>query len=87
MSDYIVDLFWGGVLIVLEGIFTIIEGIVDCIDLADLLAEQAAVWGLVPDQTIYLLTALGIPAGISIIVYCISIRMLLNLIPATFTRI
>lgn len=87
MSEYIVDLFWGGVLIVLEGIFTIIEGIVDSIDLADLLAEQAASWGLVPDQTIYLLTALGIPAGVSIITYCIAIRMMLNLIPASFTRI
>jgi F0F1-type ATP synthase membrane subunit c/vacuolar-type H+-ATPase subunit K len=70
-----------------DGILTVIAGLVSGINLGNLATETAAAWGLLPSQVAYLISSTGIANGLGMIGTGIGIRMLLNLIPAAFTRL
>lgn len=72
---------------IFDGLLTIIYSIVGALDLSSLVVNAAANWAALPSQAIYLVNALAIPQCISMMIYAIIIRMVVNLIPAAFTRI
>ena len=72
---------------ILDGLLTCVSTIISTIDLASLGITFALSWANVPTQLIWLVNACGLPAGVSLLVAAILIRMALNLIPAAFTRI
>ena len=70
-----------------DGVLTVISGLVSGVNLGNLATETAQAWGLLPPQLAYLISATGIGNGLGMIGTGIGIRMLLNLIPAAFTRL
>lgn len=72
---------------IFDGLLTTVYAIVGALDVGTFLTSFAGYWSGLSPQLIYAVNACGIGSGISIIVYAIGIRMLLNLIPASFTRI
>jgi hypothetical protein len=72
---------------VFDGLLTAVSTILLAIDISSLGANLVLSWSGLPTQLIYLINACGIPAGLSLVVSAIIIRMGINLIPAEFTRI
>lgn len=73
--------------VLMDGLLTCISSIFTAIDLSSIASNYALQWANVPTQLIWFVNAISLPAGITIIVAAIGIRMLINLIPAAFTRI
>ena len=70
-----------------DGLLTTISSIFTAIDLSTYVSSYAMNWAGLPTQMIWLVNAVGLPQGITIISSSIVIRMLINLIPAEFTRV
>lgn len=91
ISKYILDGFLyvikASLYFVFDGLLTVMQTAITAIDFSSLALSTALNWSGLPEQTIYLLNQWGIPQCLTIIAAAITIRMLLNLIPAAFTRI
>lgn len=70
-----------------DAILTITEHAISGISFAAITFNGAAAWAELPPQFIWLLNAVGFPTGLTMIVSAIGIRMALNLIPASLTRV
>lgn len=79
--------FKAGFYFILDGFLTVVYAIVGALDIGSLATSYGGYWAGLPPQLLYAINACGIGSGISILVYAMGIRMLLNLIPAAFTRI
>lgn len=73
--------------LLVDGLLTVIYAIVATLDFGTVIATYAGYWSGLPPQLIYVINACGIPSGISILVWAIGIRLLINLIPAAVTRV
>jgi hypothetical protein len=82
-----VDLIWGVLYIVVSGLLSVVSGFVSLIDLSTIIANLTASWGLLPTQIVWVISHSGLAQCLSIIGYAYMARMLLNLIPAEFTRV
>ena len=71
----------------LDGFFSVIIAFINGIDLNGVMPYIQSSWGTLPAQIIWLANAIGLPQGLGILASAYLIRMLLNLIPAVFTRI
>lgn len=71
----------------LDGFFSVIIAFINGIDLSGVMPYIQSSWGTLPAQIIWLANAIGLPQGLGILASAYLIRMLLNLIPAAFTRI
>jgi hypothetical protein len=83
----IVKVIWGVLYVIVDGLLTVVSGFVSLIDLSTVIASLTASWGLLPPTIVWVITQSGLAQCLAIIGYAYLIRMLLNLIPATFTRI
>lgn len=72
---------------IMDGILTCIEGIFSTFDFSVSIASVAGQWANLPTQMIYIINAIGIPQGITMLIAAIGLRMAINLIPAEFTRV
>lgn len=70
-----------------DGLLTTIETFVSGLDLSALAFSYTSMWAGLPPQFVYFVNAVGIPQGLSMIIAAVGIRMVINLIPAAFTRI
>lgn len=70
-----------------DKICSLIEYIVGIIQLPGDIMMGAFEWSGLPGPMLYILNAIGLSAGISIIISAITGRMLLNLIPSWASRI
>jgi hypothetical protein len=70
-----------------DGLFTLVSVLFHALDIGSMGLSFAAWWGAIPSQAAYILSVLSIGTCISIIVYAIVIRMVINLIPSWITRI
>ena len=70
-----------------DGLLTVVSSIFKSIDLSSFVATYAMNWAGLPPQMIWFINAVSIPQGLTILSAAIVIRMLINLIPAAFTRI
>ena len=75
------------IFIIFDGILTAVSAFFTLIDLSSFISSYAMNWAGLPAQMIWLINAVSIPAGIVMITGAIGIRMVINLIPAAFTRI
>ena len=72
---------------ILDGFLTTVYAFVNLLDISSVLFDMAAYWGLLPPQLVYIINQIGLPMALTMLMGCYVIRMLLNLIPAAFTRI
>lgn len=72
---------------IFDGLLTVIESIITCFDLSSLAFNYAANWANLPDQAVWLITALGLPQCITMLGAAYLVRLTLNLIPASLTRV
>lgn len=72
---------------IFDGLLTVITLAVQALDFSSFLASYAMDWAGLPTQAIYIIVAIGIPQGLTIIATAMLIRLVLNLIPAAVTRI
>jgi hypothetical protein len=75
-------LFWP-----FDGLLTVIQLFFTSLDLSAFTASYAMNWAGLPPQLIYCINAVGIVQCIGLLCTAIIIRMVINLIPAAFTRI
>lgn len=87
LATSITTIIWGALYIVVDGLLTVVVGIVGLIDVSTLITSLASNWGLLPGPIIWFINQSGLPQAMAIVGYAYLIRMTMNLIPATFTRI
>jgi hypothetical protein len=87
IANALTAILWGSLYIIMDGLLTVIVGIVGLIDVSTIVTSLASSWGIVPPVVIWFINQCGFPQAVALIAYAYGIRMLLNLIPAEFTRI
>jgi len=85
--DGIVWLLMHVLFLIFDGILTCITAFFTALDFSSFISAYALSWVGIPDQMIWFINAVSIPAGVTMISGAIGIRMVLNLIPASATRI
>jgi len=70
-----------------DGVLTAVESIIAALDFSSFATSTAASWTGMPPQLLYLVNAIGIPQGLAILASAYILRITLNLIPASLTRI
>jgi hypothetical protein len=73
--------------LIFDGLLLIVEGFFTILDLSSVGFASAADWAGLPDQLIWIINQINLPQGFSIITAAIGLRVLINLIPAAFTRV
>ncbi|MCI5219521.1 MAG: DUF2523 domain-containing protein [Candidatus Electrothrix sp. LOE2] len=73
--------------LIFDGLLLIVEGFFTLLDLSSVAFASSADWAGLPDQLIWIINQINLPQGFSIILSAISVRVLINLIPAAFTRV
>ncbi len=87
MVDGVVSMVAQLIYWVLEALFSAVIKVVETLDLSAQLTTHFGDWSGIPAQTIYLVNALNIPQVVTILLAAIGVRMILNLIPASLTRV
>lgn len=72
---------------IFDGVLTAIQAIFTAIDVGSFAVNYAAHWSSLPPQMLYFVNAIGIPQCVVMLASAMGIRMLINLIPAEFTRV
>ena len=72
---------------VFDGFLVVVYGIFSALDFSALVFNTAASWGSMPPQLIWFINEIALPQCFTMVTAAVGIRMLLNLIPAAFTRI
>lgn len=85
--DALLYVFKAAIYFIFDGLLTVVQGVLSSIDVSSVVVSSAATWSAMPTQLLYIINALGIPQGLSILAAAYAIRMTLNLIPAALTRI
>jgi hypothetical protein len=75
------------VYLIFDGLLTAITAIFNAIDFSTVLSNVVLDWSGIPTQMAWAVSSLGIPQGLTVLASAVTIRMLLNLIPASVTRI
>lgn len=70
-----------------DGLLTAISSLISALDFSSMGLSSVATWANMPPQLLYIVHAIGIPQGLSILAAAYIIRMGINLIPAALTRI
>ena len=72
---------------IFDGFLAVVYAFVQALDLSSVAFGVASQWTNLPNPLIWLVNSLALPQCITIIAGAMTIRLLLNLIPAAFTRI
>ena len=72
---------------ILDGLLTVLETILAAINFSAVVFNYAATWSNLPTQLIWLINAVGLPQCFTILGAAYLIRLTLNLIPASLTRV
>lgn len=83
----IVAIVSGVLYVILDGFFVVCMAVINAINLSTILTQAFANWGVLPVQLVYLINQIGIPQGLTMIGYAYVIRMTLNLLPGSITRV
>ncbi len=70
-----------------DGVLTVIYSFVAAIDFSETAFNMAAQYAGLPSQLIWMINQVDLPQFFSYITIGISIRLVINLVPAAFTRI
>ncbi|MDD2466672.1 MAG: hypothetical protein PHI97_21955 [Desulfobulbus sp.] len=85
--DGVVLLLQFVVFTLLDGLFLVVETVLGAIDLSSMVFNYAAAWSDLPPQLVWLINAVGLPQGFTILGASYLVRLTLNLIPSVFTRV
>lgn len=72
---------------ILDGLFLVVETALAAIDVSAIVFNYAASWSALPTQLIWLINAAGLPQCFAILGAAYIIRLTLNVIPASLTRV
>ncbi len=72
---------------IFDGFLVVIHGFFSALDLSALAFSHAAAWSSLPAQVVWFVDQIGIAQCFTMLAAAFSIRLLLNLIPGTFTRV
>jgi hypothetical protein len=91
-GTWFLDAIFDGLFIIpyffFDGFLTIVHGFFISLDTTSTTSfSYAAHWANLPPELIYIVNAVDLPQALSIVSSGILVRMLINLIPATLTRI
>ena len=73
--------------LLLDGLLTVVLGLLSALDLGTLVTHASTVWGVLDPNVAWMINATGISEGLTIIGAAFLILFTLNLIPAEFTRV
>lgn len=76
----VINLLW-------DGFLTIVYLFISGLDFGSLIVSTSAAWGLIDSNTAWVVSATGIPQGLTILGYAYIVRLTLNLIPSWLTRV
>lgn len=85
--DGIVFCIKAAVWFIFDGFLTVIVTFISALDIGSHLTSMAGYFQLLPTQLLYLINAIGLPSGLSILLWSIGIRMAINLVPSWLTRL
>lgn len=80
----VLDTFFYGLIDIILSTITVI---MSAIDVTGLALNYASYWGLLPGPLVWLIQAIGLSTGLSMLGTAYVIRLTLNLIPGSFTRV
>jgi hypothetical protein len=72
--------------LVMSGLLTAIQGIIDGISYSSVAFQWAAAYSAIPPQAVYVMSRIGLPEFITIVGGAYAVRLALNLIPSWATR-
>jgi len=72
---------------VFDGLLAVIYAVVNGLDLSVVAFDMASEWSSMPEQLVWLVKELGIPQCLTVISGALTLRLLLNILPAALTRI
>ena len=72
---------------ILDGLFLVVETALAAIDVSAIVFNYAASWSALPTQLVWLINAVGLPQCVAILGAAYLIRLTLNVIPASLTRV
>ena len=72
---------------ILDGLFLVVETALAAIDVSAIVFNYAASWSALPTQLVWLINAAGLPQCFAILGAAYLIRLTLNVIPASLTRV
>lgn len=87
LADSILLVIKAGLFWPFDGLLTVIQVFFTSLDLSAFTASYALNWAGLPTQLIYCINAVGLIQCIGILISATIVRMVINLIPAAFTRI
>ena len=87
LLDGAVSVVVWAVKILFEGFLSVVSALVQALDIGSYAIQYAALWGGLDERVAWFIGNLGIGSGLTLISAAIVIRLLLNLIPAAFTRV
>ncbi|MBU0484828.1 MAG: hypothetical protein KKB30_09980 [Proteobacteria bacterium] len=70
-----------------DGFLFVVTNLISTLDLSALAFTEYAKWNDLPPQLIYLINQLALPQGAALIAGALVIRLILNIIPASLTRV
>ncbi len=72
---------------IFDGMLSVVTSILAALNISQIAFDAAGAWGLIPSQLLWLITQCGIPQGVSLVMWAVTIRLGLNLIPGWLTRV
>ena len=72
---------------IMDGLFLVVETALAAIDVSAVVFNYAASWSALPTQLVWLINAVGLPQCFAILGAAYLIRLTLNVIPASLTRV
>lgn len=72
---------------IFDGFLAVVFAFIDTLDLSVVAFSMASEWSQMPDQLIWLIVELGIPQCLTVVSGALTLRLLLNILPAALTRI
>jgi hypothetical protein len=87
LMNAITEVVSGVFYVIFDGFFTVVLALISAIDFSTVITTNFANWGILPDQLVYLINAVGVPQGLSMVGAAYVIRLTLNLIPGTISRV
>lgn len=87
VADGIVWAIHQAVYVLFDLMLNLVYGVIAAFDLTSFIGQISGLWGLLPPGLAYLINECGITQGLSMIGSAMLIRLILNLIPGTLTRV
>jgi len=84
---WIGDILGSFLALCMDGVFSLVLAFVNALTLPSAAFNAAAQWSALPPQLIYLVNAFGVPQGLTLLASAYLIRLTLNFLPASITRV